>query len=790
MLRGPGIRACLLAALMVVCGVAVASDRFEMLMAEVTINRGDPQPAFVLRDQDNEFWFEESLADAHRINGQRPDTIEYRGVSFLPLAGFEGGEAEFDQRTVRLDIRIPPQFLKGQVRTIRQASDPAASSATGVFLDYDMSYFEGSADERELFSTLLQPTLFGRQGVVRNAVLYRSSSYDEDDSRDPDFDFGRDEDPEAGDGWIRLETTFVKDDPEHLRSFRAGDSILEPGMLGTVARFGGIQLATNFSTRPQLVTFPLPRLAGEALLDSSIDLYVDGRRTRTESVLPGPFQLDEIPVSTGGGEIRMVTRDLTGRQQVVTTDFYVSQRSLRKGLTEYSYGLGALRRDYGIDSNDYGDLVASGFHRYGYSDQLTLEGQIQTSTDVQRTGIGATFTRPRFGVASVGVGLSNADGPGAGYELLAAHEFRSRRLRMNSSLRYTSEDYRQINIYRDAARPKWLAAMGGGFVFDRYGSLSATLARREFHDSSATNLASASYSKSFRSNLSLVAYGTYLDGEDSDFTVGLSVTRFLGGRRSASIDIVRDDDGTRLLAESRASLPRGPGLGYRFAAGMDDGDEVWVGGASLNTRVGRYSAGADHDEDGTNWRASAAGSAAWIGGMPFLTREIRDAFAVVQVNGFEGVEVKLDNQSMGRTDSSGRILLPGLRPFQENRVRIEIEDLPLNARIDKLETSVTPYAGAGILADFPASEGRDLLLRLVMPDGSPAPQGGYVLLEASDVRHPVGLDGAIYLREVTDGDLAQMRWQDQRCGFTVRVPESAALVPRGGDVVCNYYGVE
>lgn len=787
MLRGPAIRACLLVGLALISGVAAASDRFEMLMAEVTINGGAPQPSFVLRDEEQDYWIEESLADAHRVNGQRPATIEHRGVSFLPLAGFEGSTAQFNKRTVQLDVLVPPRYLKGQVRTIRQTSDPAASTATGMFLDYDVSYLEGSQDEQELFSTLLQPTFFSRHGIVRNAVLYRSSSSKEDDLDDPDFDFGQSEDYEAGDGWIRLETTFVKDDPEHLRSFRAGDAILEPGMLGTGARFGGLQLATNFGTRPRLVTFPLPQLAGEALLNSSVDLYVDGRRTQTESVLPGPFQLDEIPVSTGAGEIRMVTRDLTGREQVVVTDFYVSQRILRKGLTEYSYGVGALRRDYGIDSNDYGDLLASGFHRYGYSDQLTFEGQLQASSDIQRTAFGATYTRPRMGVASIGAGFSNADGAGGGYELLLAHEFRSRRLRMNSSLRYSSEDYRQINSYRDAARPKWLGALGGGYLFDRFGSLSATLARREFHDASATNLASASYSQSFRNNLSLVAYGTYFDGEDSDVTVGFSVTKFLGERRSAGIDFVRDDDGVRLMAESRASLPRGPGLGYRFAAGQDDGDQIWTTGAALNTRVGRYSAAADHDDEGTTWNASASGSAAWIGGMPFLTREVRDSFAVVQVNGFEGVEVKLDNQPMGRTDSSGRILLPGLRPFEENRVRIEIEDLPLNARIDKLETVVTPYAGAGVLADFPASEGRDAILRLLLPDGTPAPQGGYVLLEASEIRHPVGLKGTVYLREVTEGDMAELRWQDQRCGFTVAILDDAAPVPDLGNVTCRFY---
>jgi outer membrane usher protein len=240
-----------------------------------------------------------------------------------------------------------------------------------------------------------------------------------------------------------------------------------------------------------------------------------------------------------------------------------------------------------------------------------------------------------------------------------------------------------------------------------------------------------------------------------------------------------------MMVESRQSLPTGPGLGYRMAGGSDDGESLWEGGLSLNTRTGRYGTSADHDERGTVWRASAAGAAAWIGGMPFLTREVRDAFAVVKVNGFEGVNVFLENQPVGRTDSSGRILIPGLRPFEQNRVRIEMEDLPLTARIDDVEKIVTPYAGAGALADFPVSEGKDALLRLLLPDGNPAVQGAYVILNEQGLRYPVGIDGAVYLRDVEDGDRAVMHYRDQRCGFTVELDGRDGPVPDLGDVICG-----
>lgn len=782
MLRGVLSRLLPLVGCLLACNSAAGADGFELLMAEVTLNGGMPRASFVLRDTDGGYWIEEHVADEARINGQRPSAVDHRNMRFLPVAGFEGSATTFHPASVALDVTIPARYLAEQVRTVREERPVVPSIDTGAFLDYDLFYEAGADDQADLFSTLLQPTLFGEPGVMRNALIYRNTSYEDDDS---DFDFNRDDNYDAGDGWIRLESTFVRDDPVKLRSLRVGDSLLAPGMLGVGARFGGVQLATNFNTQPNLVTFPLPQLSGEALLNSEVDLFVNGQPALSDQVGPGPFRFDNIPVSTGGGQVQMVTRDLTGREQVVTTDFYVSQRMLRQGLSEYSYSVGSLRRDYGVESNDYGNAVLAGFHRYGYTDSVTLEGQGQASGEVQRIGGGLSYSGPRIGVASAGLALSHADESGAGYELMLAHEYRNRRFRVSGTLRYSSDDHRQINANRNGIRVETQSALGGGWVFNRFGSLSATVARRTYHNSGSTDLASASYSKTFRRGPTFLAYATRFKGDDTDFTIGLTVIQAFGNRRSASADLVRRDSGTRMMVESRQSLPTGPGLGYRMAGGSDDGENLWEGGLALNTRTGRYSASADHDERGTVWRASAAGAAAWIGGMPFLTREVRDAFAVVKVNGFEGVNVFLENQPIGRTDSSGRVLIPGLRPFEQNRVRIEMEDLPLNARIDDVEKIVTPYAGAGALTDFPVSEGRDALLRLLLPDGQPAVQGGYVIVNEQGLRHPVGIDGAVYLREIEDGDRAVMRFRDQRCAFTVRLDGHDGPVPDLGDVVCD-----
>jgi len=764
----------------------VHAGAYEMLMLDVSCNSSPPHQALVLRDDDGHFWLEEPLADICRINGQRPAAVVHRGIRFLPLAGFKGSETEFDSAVLSLSVTIPPRYMEPQIEVIRDLKDPVADDGLGLYLDYDVSY-QDLDDGGTNFAAVMSPNFFSPLGVLQNSLIYRNGDFDFDDTEDDRFEEYR---SRLDDGLIRLETTWFVDDPDRMESYRVGDGALPTGMLGTSARFGGVQVATNFATRPSFVTFPLPELSGAALLRSSADLYVNGRLSHRGDLAPGPFSFEEIPVTTGAGEVRLVTRDLAGREQVVVADFYATPQILRRDLSEYAYTVGALRDDYGIESNDYGDAFFSGFHRKGVTDTVTVEGMTELSHDVSRVGGAVAWLSDRFGVSSVGLGLSNAESEGWGNEWMVAHDYQSRHFRVSGSIRGTSDGFRQLTSIGEEFLPRYQYNFGGGINMARYGSIAASFIRQDYQEEEDISLLNLTYSATLRRDNFISAFATYADSGDTDFTIGLSFTRNLGGRRSATTTVTHGDDGTRGRAEIRSNLPVGPGFGYRLAAGMEDDESEWQGELEAASRVGRYSFAADHDEEGTSWRASTTGSAAWTGGLPFMAREIRDSFAVVKVNGFENVRVYLENQEIGVTDATGRILLPGLRPFEENRVRIEIQDLPLTARIDKQQVIVAPYFGAGVIVDFPASEGNDVMLRLLTPDGAAAPQGAVIVMDGQDRRFPVGIDGAAYLQDVATSDAGSLVWQDQRCTFTIALPDDGGLVPNLGDVTCSYQDAE
>lgn len=754
---------------------ASAAER-EMLILEVSANGGPPQSGFVLADEAGNFWVEEAMVDAWRVNGNRPQPIVHRGANYLPLSGFQDASAHFDPADLSLAVDIPPRYLQGQLFSGSSKDAPAPSSDIGIYSDYDLSYQKYASGSSKQFAAFLEPVAFSPAGTLRNSLLYRHGEYGDDGFENFDNQ----------DGLLRLETTWERDDPELMQSYRIGDSMLFAGMLGTPTRFAGVQVATNFSTQPYFITFPLPSLGGETGLASQAELFVNGRLQQRQELNPGPYDFDNIRVNTGAGEARLVTRDLLGREQVVVTDFYASQALLRPGLSEYSYAVGTLRKDYGFDSNSYEDVFFAGFHRHGLSDTVTVEGNTEIAAEFRRLGSGVTFSRLRTGVTSLGLSISDGDDVGTGAQWLVGHDYRSNLFNIGFVYRGYDPDYRELSFVEGSNQPKARYALTGGVSLAPRGTISGSFLRQQNRGTSNMDLFTMTYSTVLARRLFVSASSSYADsGDDSDFAFVLSMNLPLGNRRNASLGLQDSGGEFRATTQLQQNVPTGPGFGYRFGAARGDGDTQWEADLIAQSRIGRYAVESDHRDDGTSWRVSTAGSAAWVGGMPFLAREVRDAFAVVQVNGFEDVRVMLENNEIGRTDGSGRILVPGLRPYQHNKISIRQEDLPLTANIESVEMDVTPYFRSGVLADFPAQEGHDVLLRLLLPDGSPAPEGGRVRADGVDEIFPVGLDGQVYLRNVGDGAVLTMEWQDNACGFVLDLSHADGLVPDLGDVSCT-----
>ncbi len=104
--------------------------------------------------------------------------------------------------------------------------------------------------------------------------------------------------------------------------------------------------------------------------------------------------------------MRVVVRDLLGREQVISVPFYASASLLAKGLHDFSYEAGAERRNFGTDSNDYGRAFAAATHRLGFTDWLTGEVHAESQLERQTVGLGTVMLAPSVGVFSAAAAAS------------------------------------------------------------------------------------------------------------------------------------------------------------------------------------------------------------------------------------------------------------------------------------------------------------------------------------------------------------------------------------------------
>ncbi len=142
----------------------------------------------------------------------------------------------------------------------------------------------------------------------------------------------------------------------------------------------------EYSLDPNFVRYPTPSLAGAASTPSTVDIYVNGQLIRTVLVRPGRFQIEDLPLTSGVGEVELVLRDLFGRDQRFPMPYYLSTAVLRRGEQDFGYGFGLQRLDQFDWPPSHDDPAVNAQHRVGLTDAVTLGYQVEADADVLTGG--------------------------------------------------------------------------------------------------------------------------------------------------------------------------------------------------------------------------------------------------------------------------------------------------------------------------------------------------------------------------------------------------------------------
>lgn len=582
----------------------------------------------------------------------------------VALDAIAGLHSDYDSQNQRLLLQVPPAWLPEQQVGSRSLFPPSeARSSFGALLNYD-AYLNDTDEGGTYLAAWNELRLFDSWGTFSTTGQWRQS-----------FNGAQ---VQSREGFLRYDTTFRYTDDQRLLTYEAGDLVTGALPWTTSVRVGGLQLSRDFGARPDLVTYPLPAFAGEAAVPTSLDLFINGYKSSTTELQPGPYTLTNVPFINGAGEAVVVTTDALGRQVSTTLPFYVTSSLLAKGLSDFSVAAGSLRRDYAVRDFAYGPGVATASLRYGVTDAFTLETHGETAESMMLGGLGGNLRLGTFGVLNAAVAQSRFEGD-TGQQVALGYQYNSRRIGFNYQRIERHGDYADLsrvdNPYTRLSQRSEQATLS--LNLDRYGSLGAGYFDVRAGDGTRTRLINLSWSKPLWGSSSLYLSANREVG-DSQWAVQaqLVIPFDLHGTLAFSAERSKDGQDLQRVNYSQA-VPVGGGVGYNlgYATGGNTRDyrqaDVTWRLQSVQLQAGVYG----NSGEMTRW-ADASGSVVLMDAGLFAANRIDDAFVVVSTSGYADVPVRYENQEVGRTDRKGHLLVPYSSGYYRGKYEIDPMDLP------------------------------------------------------------------------------------------------------------------
>lgn len=707
--------------------------------------------------------------------GFRVPTSADRG-SLIALSSVAGVTWKLDQTNQVLYVSIADA---GLLPTMLRATSGAQErrtieSGTGATLNYDIANTISGGQEGA--TALVDMRTFSPFGVASSQWLANANAG-------------------AGSGQtgrvraIRLDSAYTFADINSLRRYSVGDFITSGLSWTRPVHLEGVQIRSDFSMRPDLVTFPMPAIAGSAAVPSTVSVLADGNQVVTGQVDAGPFEVPELPVISGAGMVSMTVTNATGQQVTISQPFYASASLLNPGLQTFSAQAGLVRRNWGSASYDYGKAAVAVVYRRGMTRKLTVEGSAEGTKGAFAAGGGGVLQIGNLGTVNVdGAIAAGASEPGA--QLSAAVQRIGRTFSAGASAIVATRNYRDIaSMNGDGVLRKQLSAYASvsmkrlGSVGVGYGGVDQDTSAATVSNSAPqhSQVFSANYSVQFRHASIYVSEFENVVGSGGGHGLQVGIVIPFGKRSSVDMGATSDGYGT---LEVQQSAPQVGDWGYQAYVSAGNATHAFAE-AQVKTRRGLLTAGADTNDGQSTFRLEAQGALSVVDRGLFASNEIYDSFAIVDTGPIHNVRVLEENREVGQTDSSGRLLVPDMRSFDLNHITIQPTDIPPDVTVNNASVAMRPQDRSGIVVRFPIKFSHGALLQLVDESGAAIPLGSSATLKVTGATVPIGYDGDAYVEDLSPRNELAVELADGRhCTVTFDYKPAAGEIPLIGPLRC------
>lgn len=670
-----------------------------------------------------------NFMDVSKFQQITQDTISYCLISATDI------EITEDQDLQLLKINIPAQYMLSQHIKNDQIQMPELPGLGG-FVNYNLFYQNG--DYSEQASAAADFGLFWKNTFLNSRHTFRKDVNTHDDA-----DTGHQ---------TRLSTTLTFEFPKQLTNLQIGDVVSTNTGLNQSYYFGGFRWGTNFISRPDFVYWNTPALKGTALVPSAVDLIINGNKAYNSKINPGEFNIDSNINFRGLGNADLIIDDNMGNRSVQNIPIFVSERLLKKGLTDYSISAGKMRYNYSEQSDDYRDWFASGYFRHGFSSSTTLGMVADYSHDLSSAGILWSQYLYKLGLLELNSAYSH-DKKNDGHTVSAEFKRDANVYSIGLKSQYYSQDFKMLGMEGNHDLPKQESL----FYFSKsaipvLGSLSLTYIDRLFrHDVERENerIFSIRSSRNLFNHLNMSVGFSYDAINQDNNRVDLSLSYRFDDKRAAYFNQT-DSDSTNLTFVKNTS--NAVGVDYAVGGGRSNNENTGNIATQFKTKSGNLDM--QYLKTGDNDRYSAAfhGALVWLGKSVDLTKSVNQGFSLVRVTDSPNVDVSRNDLFIGKTNKHGEIFVHDLIAYTNQHISFNENQLQIEDKVSSARKSIMPLNQRGYIVEFPVVHTKEVTLKLINQAGQSLPKGSQVTVDGNmDDIYPIGSDEVVTIYGMTEG---------------------------------------
>lgn len=732
-----------------------------------------------------------------------PDFLSEMGVntpalpSFVPLPRTEpvkdlaalipDSHIKFDFAQLRLDLSVPQIAMKANAQG---SVDPAMwdPGVPAVLLNYNVNGGRNWQSAQRGIDSSTQTNLFGQITGGANWLAWRLRST---------MSYMRNTHNLSGYGekthqHTEFTNTYLQRDIVPWRAeIMVGESNTANDVFDSVL-FRGAKLNSSEEMLPNSLRGFAPVISGIAQTNARVTISQSGNVIYQTYVAPGPFRIEDLFQSGGGGDLTVTIHESDGTVRTQNVAYSSLPVMRRPGSLKYEVTAGRYNGGITEGSQEATFVQATGI--YGLPHNITLYGGSLIAKNYLSLVAGSGISLGVFGALSADITTSSAKLQGdTGRKAGSSYRIRYSKSLLETgtsvdltAYRYSTRNYYSFSDYnnlgfqlREDQVPWALERQKSSFQIrlsqqlEKYGSLYLSASRDDYWgNNKVMNTVSAGYNGNYRGVSYGVAYsidrikgdGHWPENRQIMMNVQIPLSLFnpkIGQSQVyANYQMTHNNRGQVRQQAGISGNALDDRLSYSVMQGWSNGSDSNMStlNAGYQGTQGMVNMGYSYSNDNRSLNLGGNGAVVIHPEGVTLSRMLGSSVAVISAPGASGTNVMNGNVQI---DKRGYAVVPYLSNYQTNNISLDPSTLPDDVDLTQSSLNVYPTKGAVVMAKFETKVGYQAMVTLLQ-NNTPVPFGTLVTVDTNEKKDTntgiVGDEGLVYLSGLPEKGVLKAKW--------------------------------